>query len=730
MSSLVGKKLEQFREKQHNLIFQQNDQTAAMKALSEMVKSKKNDLDIVGQMSKYFREQEQRKNLDKYDKLIAGIYASNLEKVYNEMTFKIKEPAKFPTRQQYEEEQGEEVTAEIPAQPQNQPPLKQATKGKKGKKGKAKKPRELEEAFTDLMSDDPNAYRVFLEKLDLAPEKSRTVTKADLLNLKNRLGFIGNKSTKTDILIQRIKDSIGGYATENNLNQVLSDWKSTQTKPIKEAIKEKEKKGEKLTKEEEEIQKAKLESELLSGKKNIDDLILEKFKKDKNLKIAEDFLQFNPATNTVNFKKLDFIPKIEKYNDIMNKVMANPQKSFTEKTPLAKAQEINRKISHSVSTQDLNQMVEKSSYSGWFNAFYNFVTNNNKKNVDIHDVNEAVRGLKNLSENDLNTLKTELEKINKIVIDDASLWFKQAEEFLNKPADISKLPTRVKPSMVKPEDILSPLDRYNKEKEALQKKMKDEDYEKLKTKKNMGTATAPEIAKLEDIENDKAALKKLEPEAKKELAKKSSAISKRTTATRRSGKARPHFLNPTEKAVKNAIGETAEEQIRDIKNWYIFDLPEYSTGVGNKNENPFVKQNEQRQMMLVDGTDIFSGLTTYLLSEGVEERKDFYMSSRPALTKGSIGRGLFEVEVDETEKQFLQRFNEGSNGLFSQDQTKMEVSDFKNIYQTPPDHIINDGKNTGEKHKFEFTNNRGIKHTDKIWLGNLNLFYDNAPILP
>jgi hypothetical protein len=751
MSSLVGKDLEKFRDKQHNLIFQQNNQPAAMKALADMVKSKKNDYDIVGQMKNYFRAQEQRKNLDKYDKLIAGIYADNLEKIYNQMTFKITDANKIPTRQQYEEEQGEEVTAEVPVQPQ-QPPLKQATqpkKGKTGKKGKATKARELEEAFTDLMSDDPNAYRVFLEKLDLAPEKSRKVTKADLLNLKNRLGFVGNKSTKTDVLLQRIKDSIGQYATENNLNQVLSDWKATQTEPIKEAIKKKETAGEKLTKEEEEIQKASLESSLASGKENIDDIILEKFKKDKNLKIAEDFLQFNPSTNTVNFKKLDFKPKkkgyseiqnniiklltevsyLEKYNDQIKKVMANPQKSFTDKTPLAKAQEINRKISHSISTQDLNDMVEKGYYSGWFTSFVNYVMDTSKTDVDIHDVNEAIRALKNLGATDLNVLETELGTLNQEVIKQTSEWLKPAEDFLNRPADISKLPERVKPSKVKAEDILSPLDRYNKEKEALQKKIKDEDYDKLKTKKNMGTATAPEIAKLEEIENDKIALKKLEPEAKKELAKKQGAVSKRTTATKRSGKARPHFLNPTEKAIKNAIGETAEEQIRDIKNWYIFDLPEYHTGVGNKYENPLVKQNADRDMMLVNNTDIFSGMTTYLLSEGVDERKDFFMSSRPALTKESIGRGLFEVEVEETEKQFLQRFNEGSNGLFSQDITKKEVSDFKNIYQTPPDNIFNDNKNTGEKHKFEFTNNRGIKHTDKIWINNINLFYDNAPIL-
>jgi hypothetical protein len=73
MSSLVGKDLEQFRENQHIIIFQQNNQPKAMKALADMVKSKKNDYDIVGQMKNYFRAQEQRKNLDKYDKLIAGI---------------------------------------------------------------------------------------------------------------------------------------------------------------------------------------------------------------------------------------------------------------------------------------------------------------------------------------------------------------------------------------------------------------------------------------------------------------------------------------------------------------------------------------------------------------------------------------------------------------------------------------------------------------------------------
>jgi hypothetical protein len=741
MSSLVGKQLTKFREEQHRIIFQERNQPRAMKALADMVKAKKNDFDIVSQMRNYFMAQAERQSLTQEERELARIYSTNLDKIYNEMTFKIKDAEKFPEKLTQEEE----IEAEVEPKPAQ--PFLGTAKAKKPKKGKENL---LQKAFADLQSDEPDAYRAFLDVLALAPEKNRKVTKAHLLELKPELTFVGNKQTRVKDLIERVKESIGEYAKDENLQQVRKDWEATQAKGIKEEIARKEQTGEELTEVEKEIQKQQAEVELMGeGEEfDIDKFILEKFKKNKNEQIAEQFLQHNPATDTVAFRKLDFTPKrikrtgyssvqdaiiksitelayLNQYNDEFNK--AKDTEEFRQKSTKARQQYLNDRIRHEVTKEGIDEIVKVNPF---YTAFYNYVTGSSKKSVDLHNINEAVRGLKKVPEAGLLVIKNEMEKFNKGVIKDASDFFAEAESIINSPPDISKLPPKVKPSMVKPEDILTPLDRYNKQKEELLKKMKDEDFEKLKMKKNMGTATAGELTKLEDIQRSQEALKKLEPEAKKEQAKKSSAISKRTTATKRSGKVRPHFLNPTQKAVEDAIGETVEEQIKDIKNWYIFDLPEYSTGVGNRYENPLVKQNEQRDMMLVDGTDIFSGQTTYLLSEGVEERKDFYMSSRPALTKESIGRGLFEVEVDETEEQFLQRFNEGSNGLFSQDITKKEVSDFKNIYQTPPDHFINDNKNTGEKHEFEFTNNRGIKHTDKIWINNLNLFYDNAPILP
>ena len=103
------------------------------------------------------------------------------------------------------------------------------------------------------------------------------------------------------------------------------------------------------------------------------------------------------------------------------------------------------------------------------------------------------------------------------------------------------------------------------------------------------------------------------------------------------------------------------------------------------------------------------------------ENKNFY-KEHSELSSGGISRGLLNIKYDETEQEFLQKFNSGSNGLFTQDQSKKEVSDFKNIYQKPGRFITGEGKPP------QFTNNRGITHNDKVWIDNLNIFYKGADI--
>ena len=86
-----------------------------------------------------------------------------------------------------------------------------------------------------------------------------------------------------------------------------------------------------------------------------------------------------------------------------------------------------------------------------------------------------------------------------------------------------------------------------------------------------------------------------------------------------------------------------------------------------------------RDRFMVSDTNAFTHLDSYLLHEGIEERKDFY-KEHSDLSSGGISRGLLNVKYDETEQEFIQKFNDGSNGLFTQTQSKKEVSDFQNIY--------------------------------------------------
>jgi hypothetical protein len=231
-----------------------------------------------------------------------------------------------------------------------------------------------------------------------------------------------------------------------------------------------------------------------------------------------------------------------------------------------------------------------------------------------------------------------------------------------------------------------------------------------------------ETLHMNEIRDVKKQIEEYEEGAKK-IAKEILEKERRSvTATKRTGLLGPHLANDTTKAVKEQLDKTPEQQIKDISNWYIFDVPTSSTGQGTKIDNPLVAQNVMREKMLLDGATLFTSLSNYTLQEGPFERQDFF-HQHPELTKAGIGRGMFEVETEQTKEQFLEKFNDGNNGLFSQDQTREEVSDFQNIYQKPARLI------GGADYKLDFTNNRGIKHTDKVWLSNLNLFFDNAPIL-
>lgn len=226
-----------------------------------------------------------------------------------------------------------------------------------------------------------------------------------------------------------------------------------------------------------------------------------------------------------------------------------------------------------------------------------------------------------------------------------------------------------------------------------------------KEKKKAGTE-----AKMNALLVEEAKLK-ADAKSSKQYDVKSTSESK----TIRAGSLRPHFSNPTESAVEQALGKSPEQQMQDFSNWYTFDIPSDQTGQGSARVNPFVKQNEERESFM-GGGDIWSAFnTTYQLTDGVEERKMFY-TQHAKLMRSAVRRGLITRKIESEEQRFLKRFDTGSNGLFAQDQTRGEMSNFKDMYQKPNDFF------RGTTYPFQDTANTSLRVTD--FDKNLNYFVE------
>ena len=244
---------------------------------------------------------------------------------------------------------------------------------------------------------------------------------------------------------------------------------------------------------------------------------------------------------------------------------------------------------------------------------------------------------------------------------------KQLGETVDRPSDIRVLPKGVR--VIAPDVKAAEDDIVSKKAERVEKEQKLAEIRKKKKSKTgqaLKTLIVREMRIVKSLEGDK------------KLAAPSEEI------TRRTGGSRPHGLNPTKSAVEQAIGKTPEQQMKDFSNWYVFDIPKDQTGQGTSNTNPLIKQNDDRTKFLLtaEGVAGISGMVPYSVTDGVEERKDFY-KERSALTSVGIHRNLVDIAQKADEARFLQSMNKGSNGLFPQDQTRKETGDWTDVYQRP-----------------------------------------------
>tara|TARA_R110002126_G_scaffold255844_2_gene398859 strand:- start:651 stop:3809 length:3159 start_codon:yes stop_codon:yes gene_type:complete len=297
----------------------------------------------------------------------------------------------------------------------------------------------------------------------------------------------------------------------------------------------------------------------------------------------------------------------------------------------------------------------------------------------------------------INTVKTLVDRYNTELLPELKGKFdKSVSETVGAIPSIKTLPSGVRVESVQVE-----ADTKSAEKKRLETKVS---LEGAKIRLNEIKREKKEVADddLEDLIKEEEELM--------EIIKKIGTIAKTKgdpfkSTTKGAGSLRPHIKNATAKSVEKAIGETPEQQMKDFKNWYVFDIPDSSGGQGSARINPLVKQNEISMDFMGEG-DIFNNFNqTYLLTEGIEDRKDFY-KERPILTHGGVRRGIDKAKLKSEEADFLKGYNRGSNGL-SWHQTAAAQNDFKPIYQV-------------RTYPFQDTTNTSILTTD--YDKNLNYF--------
>lgn len=299
-----------------------------------------------------------------------------------------------------------------------------------------------------------------------------------------------------------------------------------------------------------------------------------------------------------------------------------------------------------------------------------------ERKLDIESINKDIQAIQYLDKNKSDKISALIDVFNRRAIPE---YVKQMNEYFSKTvnarADVRVLPPSVE---IKPvaEKKIDDLERHTE----INKKLKElEASREGKTPEQLSAIDAEEKILKEQ-------LKSVSHGANKILKQKAERGSQIKAASKRVGQLRPHLRNPTETAVQNEIGKTPEQQIKDFKNWYIFDIPKDYTGVGSSYNNPLVKQNEMLESFRNEGTIYKDYNTHYAVVSGIFDDPKFYVE-HAVLRKDAVDREFREIRYMTEEEEFLQKFNKNDNGFFTQDITLKEKNKWQPIYQTPGNSI-------------------------------------------
>jgi hypothetical protein len=345
---------------------------------------------------------------------------------------------------------------------------------------------------------------------------------------------------------------------------------------------------------------------------------------------AKKYLDVDETTKDVVFKppKIDEVTDIHEAQDAIRAILnefavawkfgdhvdlVKNEKSFRENTPMGRRNMIIDSMGELQFTPD--DLSNALKYAPDFvNNLQQVVGLEETDDPKPEDLDRVMRALQDVGEEQQEDF---VFWVNQYLENDLPLAREQYAssvlQEVNAPADVRVLPEGV--TIRRAEDELqTDLSRIDEISKRL---------DEIQTQK-IGTTGIGQHALLTEERRLTEELKEKKRTSKKELNARAKRQGQVSSASKRVGSLRPHFKNPTEQAIHNAITQTPEEQIQDFSNWYIFDVPTDQTGQGSKVTNPLVKQNVLRDEFILSGNIYNNFNQPYTIFDGVEERKDFF----------------------------------------------------------------------------------------------------------
>jgi hypothetical protein len=153
---------------------------------------------------------------------------------------------------------------------------------------------------------------------------------------------------------------------------------------------------------------------------------------------------------------------------------------------------------------------------------------------------------------------------------------------------------------------------------------------------------------------------------------------------KRVGMLKPMFRNETQADVDRMLKRTPEQQLLDMSNWVLFDVPDGITEQGTSRSNPLITRDATAtDATLLERVGVLDTLEAYRTMPDILGAKPMWHDEHKRHLRSDFTRGAKATKLTAEEAAFLTAFKRGSNGFFPADCSREERNKWQNATPMP-----------------------------------------------